>query len=70
MYEFGPVTFPAYRNATAGTSTGEHPPRSRPPMSHDEYIRFLTSPPPPDTAAERLARQRWLDKVMPLPGRR
>lgn len=75
VYEFGPVTFPAHRNATAGTSTGAHPPRSttppRPRMSDAEWEAFLRNPRPDDSSAVRLARQRWLDKVMPLPpGRR
>ena len=35
------MPFPVYRNATAGTSTGMHPPRSRPPISHDEFMRRL-----------------------------
>jgi hypothetical protein len=47
-----PVVFPAYRNATAGISTGEHPtpprsaspPRRRPypPVSQGEFIRRLS----------------------------
>lgn len=28
LYELGPVTIGAYSGATAGLSTGEHPPRS------------------------------------------
>jgi HK97 family phage prohead protease len=33
LYEVGPVTFPAYRNATAGLSNGNHPPRSASPSA-------------------------------------
>jgi HK97 family phage prohead protease len=66
VYEFGPVVFPAYRTATAGVTTGAHPPRSTPAMSFDQFIHQLEQP-RAVTAAERLARQRWLDKVLPLP---
>jgi len=39
---FGPYVFPAYASATAGTSTGEHPPRSMAPpkraMTTAEFV--------------------------------
>lgn len=75
VYEFGPVVFPAYRNATAGVSTGAHPPRSTTPSvkaatpprfrTQQKFLQWLTANPPADTPARRLARQRWLDRVLP-----
>lgn len=47
LYELGPVVFPAYSNATAGLSTGDHPPRSaRPTLTASERLRraAATSP--------------------------
>jgi hypothetical protein len=67
--EFGPVVFPAYRNATAGASIGAHPPRSKTPrMTTEEFNSWLTSQ-PVETAEDRRARREWLEKVMPLPRR-
>ncbi len=65
VFEFGPVTFPALRGATAGTPTGAHPPRSA-PMSTDQWLQFLDQG-PNETKAQRLARKQWLDSVAPLP---
>lgn len=47
LVEIGPTPFPVYAGATAGTSSGEHPPRSRySPVSHDEFVRRLWAYPP------------------------
>ena len=71
VFEFGPVTFPAYANATAGVRTGgtNVTPRSKthPAISSSEFVRVMSSRPFPDTPADRAARERWLDKVAPLP---
>jgi len=65
LIELGPTPFGVYRNATAGASTGAHPPRSATPprMSRDAWLRRLAAPIDSDTPARRLARRRWLDKV-------
>lgn len=69
LFELGPVVFPAYPTTTAGVSSGEHPPRSTTPppvklISSDEFVRRLLGP-YRDTPAKRLARERWLNKVLP-----
>lgn len=68
VVEVGPTPFPVYEGTTTGLSTGAHPPRSRPAMTQDDFRRWLRSP-SGDSAEARAARQRWLDRVAPLPRR-
>ena len=68
LIEVGPTPFPIYSGSTAGVTNGGHPPRSEPAKPDPEWMRFLVAP-PYDSEAERVARQRWLDRIMPLPSR-
>jgi HK97 family phage prohead protease len=76
VFEFGPVTFPAYAGATADARLNPGVPR----VTSKALAASLATPlvpaesdwwePRPETAADREKRRRWLDSVMPLPGGR